>query len=86
MSIRFNLRATGLFLLISAGTLCGQTGKKAGGAGFLQQHYIDAQEMQRAGKLSEAGEQYRAFLADELDELAMGYGLPHDGARAGPLF
>jgi tetratricopeptide (TPR) repeat protein len=87
MSIRFNLRVRALFLLISAGTLYGQTAKKAAGdADPLRQHYVGAQDLQRAGKLNEAAEQYRAFLADALDELAMGYGLAHDGEHAGPLF
>ena len=52
----------------------------------MQQHYNDAQELQRTGKLNEAAEQYRAFLADALGELAIGYGLVRDYAHAAPLF
>ena len=52
----------------------------------LRQHYNDAQELQRTGKLSEAAEQYRAFLADALGELAIGYGLARDYTQAAPLF
>ncbi len=88
MSIRFNRRATPLiYILISAATLCGQT-RNSGptGAGSLQQHYNDAQELQRTGKLNEAADQYRAFLADALGQLAMGYGLVHDYPQAAPLF
>src|SRR5258708_10150393 len=88
MSIRFKRRGTYfVFTLISAATLCGQTGNhEATGSESLRQHYNDAQALQRMGKLSEAAEQYRAFLADALGELAMGYGLVRDYAQAAPLF
>ena len=76
-----------LLILISAAALCGQTGHNGSvGSESLQQHYNDAQELQRTGKLNEAAEQYRAFLADALGELAMGYGLVRDYAQAAPLF
>ena len=42
--------------------------------------------MQQTGKLNEAAEQYRAFLADALGELAIGYVLVPDYANAAPLF
>jgi tetratricopeptide (TPR) repeat protein len=91
MSIRFKRRATYftflLISLISAATLCGQTANKvAGGSGSLRQHYNDAQELQRVGKLSEASQQYRAFLADALGELAIGYSVVQDYAHAATLF
>jgi tetratricopeptide (TPR) repeat protein len=88
MSIRFKRRGTYLFFtLISAATLCGQTATNgAVVSGSLQQHYKDAQVLQRTGKLSEAAEQYRAFLADALGELAIGYGLAQDYTQAAPLF
>jgi tetratricopeptide (TPR) repeat protein len=88
MSIRFKHRGTYLiFTLISAAALCGQTGSKGAiNSGSLQQHYNDAQALQQAGKLSEAAEQYRAFLADALSELAMGYGLAQDYTHAAALF
>jgi len=88
MSIRFKRRGSYLiFILISAAALGAQTGDNgAVGSGSLRQHYIDAQELQRTGKLSEAAEQYRAFLADALGELAMGYGLVQDYTHAAPLF
>ena len=88
MSIRFKRRGTYfVFTLISAATLCGQTrSHEATGSKSLGQHYNDAQALQQAGKLSEAAEQYRAFLADALGELAMGYGLVRDYAQAAPLF
>jgi hypothetical protein len=56
MSIRFKRRATYLIsILISAAALCGQTANKvARGSGSLRQHYDDAQELQRAGKLRAA--------------------------------
>src|ERR1700749_972239 len=88
MSIRSELRGAFLaFTLISAAALPAQNGNKATtGERSLQQHYMDAQQLQRAGKLNEAAEQYRAFLADALSELAMGYSLAHDYAQAAPLF
>jgi tetratricopeptide (TPR) repeat protein len=88
MSIRFKRHSTFLLLiLISPAASSGQTGAKgATESGSLRQHYDEAQALQQAGKLSEAAEQYRAFLADALGELAMGYGLARDYARAAPLF
>jgi tetratricopeptide (TPR) repeat protein len=38
------------------------------------------------GRLSEAAEQYRAFLADALGELAIGYGLARDYKHAASVF
>jgi tetratricopeptide (TPR) repeat protein len=88
MSIRFKRRGPYFIsILISAATLCGQTANKgAGGSASLRQHYDDAQELQRVGKLSEASQQYRAFLADALGELASGYSVVQDYAHAAPLF
>src|SRR5437868_13544454 len=88
MPIRFKRRGTYFyFTLISAAPLCGQTGNHgAADNGSLRQHYNDAQALQQTGKLNEAAEQYRAFLADALGELAMGYGLVRDYAQAAPLF
>ncbi|HYK34464.1 tetratricopeptide repeat protein [Alloacidobacterium sp.] len=83
MYVQSTLRSTCLILiLISAAALNGQTRDN----GSLQQYYNHAQELQRTGKLSEAAEQYRAFLADALGELAMGYGLAKDYTDAAPLF
>ncbi len=88
MSIRSKLCAIYvIFIFISATALCGQTGNNgAPGSGSLRQHYNDAQALQRAGKLSEAAEQYRAFLADALGELAVGYSVAQDYTNAAPLF
>src|SRR5271155_3563305 len=88
MAIRSKPRSTYLiFILISATALCAQTGEYGSpGSGTLRQHYSDAQELQRIGKLSEAAEQYRAFLADALGELAIGYSLARDYMHAAPLF
>jgi tetratricopeptide (TPR) repeat protein len=75
-------RAFLLFLSMCAATLCGQTSNGQG----LGQHYNDAQKFQQMGKLSDAAEQYRAFLADALGELAIGYVLVPDYTQAAPLF
>jgi tetratricopeptide (TPR) repeat protein len=88
MSIRSEFRGTFLaLLLIAVPVLPAQTGSKgAVSENPLQQHYIDAQELQQAGKFNEAAEQYRAFLADALGQLAIGYALVPDYAQAAPLF
>jgi tetratricopeptide (TPR) repeat protein len=88
MSSRSTLRGTSLiFLVISAGVVCGQTRDRVSVDSVpLQQHYTDAQKLQQMGKLSEAAEQFRAFLADALGELAIGYVLVPDYTRAAPLF
>jgi tetratricopeptide (TPR) repeat protein len=83
MSFRSVLGIFLIFVSISAAVLRGQTPVANGS---LRQHYVDAQESQRMGKLNQAGEQYRAFLADALGELAIGYSLVPDYAHAGPLF
>jgi tetratricopeptide (TPR) repeat protein len=83
MSFRSILGIFLIFVSISAAVLRGQTPV---GNGSLRQHYVDAQESQRMGKLDQAAEQYRAFLADALGELAIGYSLVPDYAHAGPLF
>ena len=56
------------------------------GSGSLQQRYNDAQTFQQAGKLTEASEQYHAFLADALVELGMGYSLARDYSQSAALF
>lgn len=68
-------------LLASVTFLSGQSG-----SGSLQKHYNDAQTFQQAGKLTEASEQYHAFLADALSELGMGYSLARDYTQAAALF
>ena len=76
-----------IFLLSSAAVLSAQTGDHGSvGSGSLRQHYNDAQKLQQMGKLSDAAEQYRAFLANALGELAIGYVLVPDYPHAAPLF
>ena len=62
-----------------------RTPDRIGGAP-LTQRYNDAHKLQLTGKINEAVEQYRAFLADALGELAIGYGLARDYTHAAPLF
>ena len=88
MSIRSTRRGRFLiFTVISAVAVCGRT-PNAGSAGGapLTQRYNDAHKLQQAGHINEAVQQYRAFLADALGELAIGYGLARDYAHAAPLF
>jgi tetratricopeptide (TPR) repeat protein len=87
MHIRLKLRGTGLILLLSSAPALGlQSGDHGSADEPLRQHYNSAQELQRAGKLNDAAEQYRAFLADALGELAIGYILVPDYTQAAPLF
>jgi len=82
MLLRSPLRNVFLtFLFLPAALFCGEAKNNP-----LQKRYNDAQELQRAGKLSEAAGQYRAFLGDALGELAMGYSVARDYAYAAPLF
>jgi tetratricopeptide (TPR) repeat protein len=72
---------------MSAVVVCGQTRNNGSvGGDPLGQHYNDAQKLQRTGKLNEAAEQYRAFLAAALGKLAIGYGVARDYTDAAPLF
>jgi tetratricopeptide (TPR) repeat protein len=74
-------------ILMFVPTLRAQNGSDAyTGGGEMRQQYNDAQKLQRAGRLNEAAGQYRAFLADALGELAIGYGVARDYTRAAPLF
>jgi len=74
-------------VLMCAVALVGQTADLGSPRGeTLQKHYDSAQELQRTGKLTEATQQYRAFLAGALGELAIGYVLVPDYAQAAPLF
>ena len=52
----------------------------------LQKHYDDAQMFQQSGKLTEASQQYHAFLADALTQLGMGYSLARDYKKAAAAF
>jgi tetratricopeptide (TPR) repeat protein len=70
-----------------AAALAGQTvGHGSDSRATLKEQYDQAQEFQRTGKLTEAAGQYRAFLAQALGELAIGYAMVPDYARAAPLF
>lgn len=52
----------------------------------LQKHYDDAQKFQASGDLPQAARQYRIFIADALDELAIAYAHIEDYDKAAPLF
>ena len=88
MSLRCKRRGTFLALIVMAVAVSrGQTGSnEAFGSRSLRQHYDNAQELQRTGKLTEAAEQYRSFLAEVLGQLAIGYVLVPDYSNAAPLF
>ncbi len=84
MSVWSKLRGASLiFLFICSSALPGQTGnKETVSERPLQQLYNDAQKLQGSGRLDEAAEQYRAFLAYALGELALGYSLAGDYTQA----
>ncbi len=87
MSLRSTVCCACFGLLISAANLFGQAaGLGYAGRETLQKQYDQAQEFQRDGKLTEAAGQYRAFLAEALGELAVGYAVVPDYARSVPLF
>lgn len=88
MYFRSPLRAACVGLaLSSAVTFFGQASRPgSSGEESLQTRIDKAQELQRAGNLSEAAVQYRAFLGEALGELARGYAVVPDYTRAAPLF
>lgn len=67
----------------AAGAQSGQTGSSGS---ELQQHYDAAQSFQQAGKLEEAGQQYRLFISDALSELAFGEAHLGEYMKAASLF
>lgn len=73
--------AVGWALCLSA---VGQPGQPDTGA--MHQHYSAAQRYQGAGQLDQAAQEYHAFLADALGELALYYALAPDYGHAAPLF
>ncbi len=52
----------------------------------LQQHYERAQSLQSSGDLTESARQYRLFLADALDEMALEHAHRSEYPAAAPLF
>jgi tetratricopeptide (TPR) repeat protein len=93
MTLSFTTRiGTGSILLaavLAASSAGGQQDASHGlttSASPLQEHYTAALHFQQAGDLSQAAEQYRAFLADTLGQLAIGYAHLGNYARAASLF
>lgn len=82
MSFRLRFRGTLLVLLLAWAVVRGQTQSNPS----LIANYNEAQESQRSGKLSEAADKYRAFLAHALGTLATEYSYARDYAQAAPLF
>lgn len=73
-------------LLLAEAGLQGQATGELPAVDGPGRHYERAENLQQAGKLSDAAAEYRAFLAGALGELAMGYGLARDYRQAAPLF
>ncbi|HEY4358359.1 MAG TPA: tetratricopeptide repeat protein [Acidobacteriaceae bacterium] len=88
MSIRSKRRSTSLALLLtSAAALWAQTvPPAASGKGDLRQDYEHAVQLQQAGKLNEAAQQYHLFLYQALDGLASQYGHASDLPHAAALY
>lgn len=88
MRFRVELRGACLGLAMMSGVSLFAQGSviSSGNRQPLQAQFDAAQESQRAGKLTEAAEHYRAFLAEALGELAVSYAMVPDYGRAAPLF
>lgn len=87
MSFRSGLVGLSIALLvIPRGFAAGQTEHASSPGANLQQEYDSAQALQRAGKLNEAAQEYRTFVADAIGELAMGYAVIPDYAHSARLF
>jgi tetratricopeptide (TPR) repeat protein len=59
---------------------------KTPGGSALEEHYNAAQQFQKSGKLDRAADEFRAFLAEGLGELAIGHARSGDYPKAMPLF
>lgn len=86
MQTKFVVSGILMAAFCSAGATWAQTGKTGSSGSELQQHYDAAQSFQQAGKLEEAGQQYRLFLSDALSELAVGEAHLGEYAKAASLF
>src|SRR6185437_5219036 len=76
----------GIAVLVIPSIADAQTTRPAHEGSALQQHYDAAQRFQQAGKLDEAAREYRAFLSAAQQELAEGYSVARNYARAASLF
>ncbi len=76
----------GIAVLVLCTVANAQATRSAHEGSALQQHYDAAQQLQKAGKSDEAAREYRAFLSAAQQELAEGYSLSRDYARAASLF
>ncbi len=80
-------RALGCALLPGALTAALAAGaQSAPQTSVLEQHYERAQSLQSSGDLNEAARQYRLFLADALDEMALEHAHRSEYQAAAPLF
>jgi len=92
MSHSFQLMACCAFAgLLLGSPLAAQTketkpGPAKPGSSSLQRHYEAAQRAQQSGHLDEAAKEYRAFLAEAQEELAVGQAGVGDWAKAAGLF
>jgi tetratricopeptide (TPR) repeat protein len=76
----------GIAVLVLCAIAAAQATRPAHAGSALQQHYDAAQQLQKAGKSDEAAREYRAFLAAAQQELAEGYSVAKNYARAASLF
>jgi tetratricopeptide (TPR) repeat protein len=73
-------------MFCSVAVLFAQSKGTESGRAALQKHFDAAQRFQQTGKQNEAAEQYRAFIAQALGELAMGHAQLGDYDTAASYF
>lgn len=76
----------GIAVLVLHSIADAQTTRPVNEGSSLQQHYDAAQLLQKSGKSDEAAREYRAFLSAAQLELAEGYSVARNYARAASLF
>jgi tetratricopeptide (TPR) repeat protein len=89
LSVMFGQARTGtvwLLLLAWAAGAGAQAPQSDAAAVELQQHYDTAQRYQQSGDLDQAAREYRLFLAQALDELALGEAHLRRNAEAARVF
>jgi tetratricopeptide (TPR) repeat protein len=87
MQILFKLNFLSVLIALCPAVVCAAQANSALPDGStLQQHYTAAVHDQQSGNLERAAQEYHAFLADAVGDLAAGHAHQGDYAQAAPLF